>query len=203
MAATTRFAGAALAAVVSILLALKPVEGWVSLGARRRAVVVGSSSRNTMLALNLRKSETSEPQTPSPLGANINSLPLNRREVLLRGGVFVGVASAVSLPTSSSSAAAAAAEDVVATTSSASTSPAAATLLSNYDPNDYTTADDLSRSVFPPSFLPPLNNRATYRYALGRDAWALEQLLAFANVTATIRTNVIELEDGYVYTFDM
>jgi hypothetical protein len=31
---------------------------------------------------------------------------------------------------------------------------------------------------------------------LGRDAWALEQLLTFANVTATIRTNVIRLKSG-------
>jgi hypothetical protein len=31
---------------------------------------------------------------------------------------------------------------------------------------------------------------------LGRNAWAFEQLLAFANVTATIRCNVIQLENG-------
>ncbi|KAL9188566.1 hypothetical protein ACHAXT_006944 [Thalassiosira profunda] len=69
-------------------------------------------------------------------------------------------------------------------------------LLSGYDPSGYKTLPSLGRTVFPPPFLPPLTNRATYRYSLGRDAWALEQLLAFANVTATIRTNVIKLSDG-------
>jgi hypothetical protein len=34
------------------------------------------------------------------------------------------------------------------------------------------------------------------RWQLGRNAWALEQLLTFANVTATIRTNVIRLKSG-------
>lgn len=72
----------------------------------------------------------------------------------------------------------------------------AKSLLSGYNPSDYKTLPNYGRTVFPPPFLPPLNNRATYRYSLGRDAWALEQLLAFANVTATIRTNVIKLSDG-------
>ena len=45
-----------------------------------------------------------------------------------------------------------------------------------------------------PALTPPFQNRATYRYDLGRDAWALEQLLTFANVTATIRCNVVRLQ---------
>jgi hypothetical protein len=48
------------------------------------------------------------------------------------------------------------------------------------------------RSYFP-AITPPFQNRATYRYDLGRGAWALEQLLTFANVTATIRCNVVRL----------
>lgn len=47
-----------------------------------------------------------------------------------------------------------------------------------------------------PTLTPPFLHRATYRYDLGRHAWAFEQLLAFANVTATIRSNVIELQNG-------
>jgi hypothetical protein len=46
-----------------------------------------------------------------------------------------------------------------------------------------------------PALTPPFANRATVRYTLGRDAWALEQLLTFANVTATIRCNVIKLQE--------
>lgn len=46
-----------------------------------------------------------------------------------------------------------------------------------------------------PALTPPFANRATYRYSLGRDAWAFEQLLTFANVTATIRCNVIKLKE--------
>lgn len=77
-----------------------------------------------------------------------------------------------------------------------SSSSAATSLLSNYHPEDYKTLPSYGRTVFPPPFLPPLTNRATYRYSLGRNAWALEQLLAFQNVTATIRTNVIRTEGG-------
>ncbi|GFH48819.1 hypothetical protein CTEN210_05295 [Chaetoceros tenuissimus] len=47
-----------------------------------------------------------------------------------------------------------------------------------------------------PALTPPFNKRATYRYTLGRNAWAFEQLLTFSNVTATIRSNVIKLESG-------
>ena len=47
---------------------------------------------------------------------------------------------------------------------------------------------------FFPALTPPFRNRATYRYTLGRQAWAFEQLLTFVNVTATIRCNVIQLK---------
>jgi hypothetical protein len=57
------------------------------------------------------------------------------------------------------------------------------------------TAASKGRSYFP-TLTPPFTNRATYRYELGKGAWAFEQLLTFANVTATIRTNVIQLETG-------
>jgi len=57
------------------------------------------------------------------------------------------------------------------------------------------TAPTAGRFFFP-TLTPPFKNRATYRYTLGRNAWAFEQLLTFANVTATIRTNVILLESG-------
>jgi len=52
---------------------------------------------------------------------------------------------------------------------------------------------------FFPTLTPPFKNRATARYTLGRNAWALEQLLTFVNVTATIRTNVVQLQDGSLW----
>ena len=55
------------------------------------------------------------------------------------------------------------------------------------------TAPEAGRVYFP-TLTPPFWNRATYRYTLGRNAWALEQLLTFANVTATIRCTVLQLE---------
>ncbi|KAL7524642.1 hypothetical protein ACHAXR_000657, partial [Thalassiosira sp. AJA248-18] len=118
------------------------------------------------------------------LSANDDSFSWSRREALRVGGV--GMASALSLPSASRA-------ETVQLSPPTITS---ATLLSDYDPTDYKTLPSYGRTVFPPPFLPPLTNRATYRYSLGRDAWALEQLLAFANVTATIRTNVIKLDDG-------
>ena len=69
-------------------------------------------------------------------------------------------------------------------------------ILSSYNPSEFKTLPSAGRKVYPPAFLPPINERATYRYDLGRNAWALEQLLAFQNVTATIRTNVVKLEGG-------
>ena len=68
--------------------------------------------------------------------------------------------------------------------------PTTRTIRSNLKP--------VGRKVFPP-LTPPLTNRATYRYELGRNAWALEQLLVFSNVSATIRTIVMKLEDGTLW----
>lgn len=85
---------------------------------------------------------------------------------------------------------------VTALVTSASTSAAlAAPRLEGYDPLSAATRPSAGRSYFPP-LTPPLNDRATYLYSLGRDAWALEQLLVFANVSATVRTTVIRMNDG-------
>ena len=60
--------------------------------------------------------------------------------------------------------------------------PAFATpTLDGYNPAAAVTAASKGRQYFPP-LTPPLFKRASYRYELGRDAWALEQLLTFANV---------------------
>ena len=75
---------------------------------------------------------------------------------------------------------------------------AAASLSSAYDPAGAATRPLAGRNYFPP-LTPPLANRATYRYELGRNAWALEQLLVFSNVSATVRTIVIKLEDGSLW----
>ena len=80
-----------------------------------------------------------------------------------------------------------------ATASEASSSSTPFLMKEYYQPGD--TAPDAGRSFFP-TLTPPFRNRATYRYSLGRDAWAFEQLLTFVNVTATIRTNVLLLKDG-------
>jgi hypothetical protein len=58
----------------------------------------------------------------------------------------------------------------------------------------FATDPSAGRFYFP-ALTPPFANRATFRYTLGRDAWALEQLLTFANVTATIRCNVVKLKE--------
>lgn len=57
------------------------------------------------------------------------------------------------------------------------------------------TTDPSAGRFYFPALTPPFQNRATFRYTLGRDAWALEQLLTFSNVTATIRCNVIKLKE--------
>jgi Domain of unknown function (DUF4336) len=54
---------------------------------------------------------------------------------------------------------------------------------------------EAGRSFFP-TLTPPFRNRATFRYELGRGMYALEQLLAFQNVTVTVRTNVVRMKDG-------
>ena len=83
--------------------------------------------------------------------------------------------------------------------SSAGARPASASpALSGYDPAGATTRPEAGRLYFP-TLTPPLFNRATYRYDLGRDCWALEQLLTFANVSATIRSTVIKMKDGTLW----
>mmetsp|Transcript_51618 Transcript_51618/g.85607 ORF Transcript_51618/g.85607 Transcript_51618/m.85607 type:complete len:438 (+) Transcript_51618:3-1316(+) len=74
--------------------------------------------------------------------------------------------------------------------------PAIATArLEGYEPSAAVTTKNAGRLFFPP-LTPPLLSRATYRYELGRNSWALEQLLTFANVSATIRTVVVRMKDG-------
>ena len=68
-------------------------------------------------------------------------------------------------------------------------------LMSEYYNNAPVTAASKGRFYFP-ALTPPFRNRATYRYELGRNSWAFEQLLTFANVTATIKMNVVKLENG-------
>eukprot|EP00614_Pseudopedinella_elastica_P017895 CAMPEP_0172650914 /NCGR_PEP_ID=MMETSP1068-20121228/242535_1 /TAXON_ID=35684 /ORGANISM="Pseudopedinella elastica, Strain CCMP716" /LENGTH=425 /DNA_ID=CAMNT_0013465291 /DNA_START=2047 /DNA_END=3324 /DNA_ORIENTATION=- len=80
----------------------------------------------------------------------------------------------------------------------AAPSLSSAASLDGYDPSSAVTRPDAGRSYFPP-LTPPLTNRATYRYELGRDMWALEQLLVFANVSATVRTVVVKLQDGSLW----
>lgn len=106
---------------------------------------------------------------------------LSRRQALLAGST--GIASIFFIPR-------------ISRAETATVAPSSTSLLSDYNPLDYKTLPSLGRSTFPPPFIPPFNNRATYRYSLGRNSFALEQLLAFANVTATIRTNVIKMDDG-------
>jgi len=111
--------------------------------------------------------------------------PVNRREAISDGFLFGGgIVSALSRP-----------QNAIASPSSVPTTPSSI-ILSEWDPLAYKNFPLEGQSVFPPPFLPPITNKATYRYSLGRDTWALEQLLAFANVTATIRTNVVKLSSG-------
>ena len=59
-----------------------------------------------------------------------------------------------------------------------------------------TTRPEAGR-FFLESILPPVPfKRATYRYDLGRETWAFEQLLKFSNVSATVRMTVVRLADG-------
>ena len=62
-------------------------------------------------------------------------------------------------------------------------------------PGAEATAPAAGRRYFP-TLLPPLFSRATVRYELGDGLWAFEQLLVFANVSATVRMNVVRLADG-------
>jgi hypothetical protein len=110
----------------------------------------------------------------------------NRRHVLqLASSAVIG---APFLSPTSVAAATATAKDGAATVT------AAPYLMKEYYEKP-TTAASYGRFFFP-TLTPPFTNRATYRYELSRNSWALEQLLTFSNVTATIRTNVIRLQDG-------
>lgn len=176
------------------LLAILPSEAWtlssVGTNQRQRAVIASS------LHLGVENHEPELSETPSDIIDNGWYSLRSRRQALSQSLIAAGggLASAIYLPRSSW-ADASIAKDIerpaMPTPQSGTTS-----LLSDYNPIDYKTLPSYGRTVFPPPFLPPLNNRATYRYSLGRNSWALEQLLAFANVTATIRTNVIKMESG-------
>ena len=72
--------------------------------------------------------------------------------------------------------------------------------LENYNPELAVTRPEAGQFYFP-TLTPPFRNRATYRYELGRNAWALEQLLVFANVTATVRTVVVKMDDEDLVVF--
>jgi len=72
--------------------------------------------------------------------------------------------------------------------------------LENYNPELAVTRPEAGQFYFP-TLTPPFRNRATYRYELGRNAWALEQLLVFANVTATVRTVVVKMDDEGLVVF--
>ena len=171
---------------VSFLLVGSARAWTIGVAGRRDDAVVSNAHLGNI------KHDGSEPHhEPTDLSASNNdSDTLSRREAISRGMMFAG-GSTLSLPSSSYAETGSTIDSQRQLPSSAATS-----LLSDYNPSEYKTLPSLGRSVFPPPFLPPINNRATYRYSLGRDAWSLEQLIAFANVTATIRTNVIKLEDG-------
>lgn len=63
-----------------------------------------------------------------------------------------------------------------------------------------TSRPELSR-ILVETILPPVWNRATVRYDVGRGAYAFEQLLLFGNVSATIRMNAQRLDDGTLFIF--
>jgi len=71
-------------------------------------------------------------------------------------------------------------------------------VLDGYKPDAAVTRASAGRRYFPP-LTPPRFVSATYRDELGRGAWALEQLLTFANVSATVRTIVVKLKDGTLW----
>jgi len=73
--------------------------------------------------------------------------------------------------------------------------------LENYDPKNAETSPSSGQSYFP-TILPPLTKRATFRYSMGRDAFALEQLLVFKDVAATVRTTVIKLSNGDLWVYN-
>ena len=77
--------------------------------------------------------------------------------------------------------------------------PAAAGAAALTDQNPPVTRPDAGRA-FAEAILPPVPfGRATYRYDLGRGAYAFEQLLRFQNVSATVRMNVQRLRNGKLW----
>ena len=71
--------------------------------------------------------------------------------------------------------------------------PLGPSLAPEYFQSPIDTAPSAGRSYFP-TLTPPFQNRATFRYTVGRNTWALEQLLTFVNVTASIRCHVVKLQ---------
>jgi hypothetical protein len=123
---------------------------------------------------------------------NVNPLSLSK-EWSRRGVLQITSSAVLGAPFLSPSRVAAASNDD--STTKATATAASPYIMKEYYAQEPTTAASYGRFFFP-TLTPPFANRATYRYALGRNSWALEQLLTFANVTATIRTNVIRLQDG-------
>ena len=77
--------------------------------------------------------------------------------------------------------------------------PAAAGAAALTDQNAPVTRPEAGRA-FGEAILPPVPfGRATYRYDLGRGAYAFEQLLRFQNVSATVRMNVQRLRNGKLW----
>ena len=77
--------------------------------------------------------------------------------------------------------------------------PAAAAAAQLTDQNAPVVRPEAGRA-FGEAILPPVPfGRATYRYDLGRGAYAFEQLLRFQNVSATVRMNVQRLKNGKLW----
>ena len=122
-----------------------------------------------------------------------SSFGINRRDWIISGSAFASVLSSQTLTTISSAAAAAESSTIDSDGHCLSQQRMRPTLADEYYNSPFVTNPEAGRSYFP-ALTPPFNDRATYMYDLGRDAWALEQLLTFANVTATIRCNVVRLK---------
>jgi len=118
----------------------------------------------------------------------VNDLTLTRRDVIR--SIIVGSVTAGTTAVAGDGGIATASDPSSPSSSSSSTmiGPRLSPEYSNLPSID----PDAGRSYFP-ALTPPFKNRSTYRYDLGRNAWAFEQLLTFANVTATIRCNVVKL----------
>jgi len=110
------------------------------------------------------------------------------------GGAGVGSTNLFDPSSQSSSAAAAAGGEVSTISTYKNKKKQQPYLTDEYYNNMPVTRPDAGRTYFP-TLTPPFFDRATFRYDLGRGMYAFEQLLTFANVSATIRSNVVEL--GY------